>query len=423
MSKKISASVAAAIIIIAMALTFSVTWIVSMQVFNRTVSAVTRLQAQYTKLAEIDTYVRNNYYRDIDNDYLFDRVAAGYLNGLNDRYCTYYTASEYADMLAIEEGRLVGVGIELVNDADGSYRIVYVHPNSPAERVGITKNLRISAIDNVAIADFANIAAINRALMGEEGTQLNLSCIENVADEVDFTIQRIQYKKPTVQYEMLEGGYAYVRISAFTTETFTEFDYVVRRAISEGAAAFVFDVRANNGGQFRNAYNMIDMLCPLGTIAKRENRDGTMQTVRTSDENSVNLPMVVLVNERTSAAAELFAISVRDMAGGQIVGMRTVGRNTMQDLPFRLADGSAIVLTVARLWTGSDETFAEGITPDIIAEGEGVSEEMLLNIQPGADPQILRALEAARAMVRVSGNAAPPPNDNPPESGSMASSG
>jgi carboxyl-terminal processing protease len=252
--------------------------------------------------------------------------------------------------------------------------------------------------------------------MGAEGTELKLICLENISDEVAYSIQRIQYTAPTVELIMLEG-YAYIRISSFTANTYTEFDYAVRQAQNEGAKALVFDVRGNAGGLFRTAYDMIDQLCPLGTIAKRENRTGTIQVVATSDEGAVDLPMVVLVNESTSAAAELFAVSVRDIADGQVVGMRTVGRNAMLSSPNRLADGSAVVVTVATLWTGRDETFEGGVIPNVLAESDSITEELLLKPDPMIDMQIQRALEVARAMVRERGgnpNPAPAPSVSEP---------
>ena len=147
MRKKLPVSVSLAITIIAMTVTFSITWLVSMARFDATVSSVTQLQAQYQKLGEIDTYARNNFFGEIDNDTLFDQVAKGYINGLGDRYSVYYTEAEYAELLAIESGALLGVGLELYRDGNGSYHIAYVYPGSPAARAGVRQGGRLLTVD------------------------------------------------------------------------------------------------------------------------------------------------------------------------------------------------------------------------------------------------------------------------------------
>ncbi len=106
MNRRLPVSIALAITIIAMTVTFSLTWIVSMRTFDNIVRSVASLQAQYQKLTELDRYVRGNFYGAIDDDVLFDRVAMGYVAGLGDRYSVYYTAAEYAELLAIEDGTL-----------------------------------------------------------------------------------------------------------------------------------------------------------------------------------------------------------------------------------------------------------------------------------------------------------------------------
>ena len=116
MSKKISLGVAATIAIIAMAVTFSLTMVVSMKMFNTTVSSVKNKERQYNKLSEIDRFVRAGEFFTIDEDTLNDKLAAGYMRGINDRYAVYYTAKEYSEKQAIEKGTLTGIGVAVVND-------------------------------------------------------------------------------------------------------------------------------------------------------------------------------------------------------------------------------------------------------------------------------------------------------------------
>ncbi|MDL2219149.1 peptidase [Ruminococcaceae bacterium OttesenSCG-928-O06] len=404
MNKKIPVSIALAITILAMTVTFSITWLLSMSTFDNTVSAVTNLQAQYTKLAEIDRYVRNNFYGSIDDDYLFDRVAAGYMNGLPDRYCTYYSEAEYTELLAIENGELLSSGIEVLREASGAFRIVRVYPDSPAERAGVEALGVITQVNGVDARTYTTVRALHSAMRGTTGTELSLTCLYGVSDEVNYTVRyQASYANPTVEYIKV-GDYAFIRIYAFTAKTYAEFDFAVRAAQNDGVLGLLFDVRGNSGGLFRDAYEVIDLLAPLGTVAKSMNKAGVVSVLATSDEAAVDLPMVVLVNESTSAAAELFACSVRDLCGGQLVGQRTAGRGTLQNTS-RLYDGSAVTVTVATLLTGRDESFnGTGLVPDVEVSNDGVPESVVYSPAPLSDPQALRALnDVLRTMVRERG--------------------
>ena len=148
MSKKISLGVAATIAIIAMAVTFSLTMVVSMKMFNTTVSSVKNKERQYNKLSEIDRFVRSEEFFTIDEDTLNDRLAAGYMNGINDKYAVYYTAKEYSEKQAVEKGTLTGIGVAVVNDASSGYaRIIRLYDNSPAAEAGMQVGGFITAKD------------------------------------------------------------------------------------------------------------------------------------------------------------------------------------------------------------------------------------------------------------------------------------
>ena len=137
MSKKISLGVAATIAIIAMAVTFSLTMVVSMKMFNTTVSSVKNKERQYNKLSEIDRFVRAGEYFTIDEDTLNDRLAAGYMNGINDKYAVYYTAKEYSEKQSVEKGTLTGIGSYL-REKNPDVRIVAVEPfSSPLLSKGV----------------------------------------------------------------------------------------------------------------------------------------------------------------------------------------------------------------------------------------------------------------------------------------------
>lgn len=164
----------------------------------------------------------------------------------------------------------------------------------------------------------------------------------------------------------------------------------------QGAVALVFDVRGNAGGLLSAAVDCIDLLVPKGDIVWAEYKTGERTLMGESDESSVDLPMVVLVDGETASSAELFAESLRQFSGAQLVGQKTYGKGTIQAEPHRMSDGSAVAITVAKMITANGESFdGTGLAVDIeVAAGS--------NVEAGApltsNPQVSRALAAAKLL-------------------------
>ena len=142
MSKKVSLGVAATVTLIAMAVTFSMTMTVSMNMFNNTVSSVKNKERMYNKLSEVDRYVRANEYFDINDDTLNDTIASGYMLGISDRYARYYSAKAYSERVGLANGRLMGIGAAVVKDPSSGYaRIIRVYDNTPATTLSGSRRL------------------------------------------------------------------------------------------------------------------------------------------------------------------------------------------------------------------------------------------------------------------------------------------
>lgn len=130
--QKVSLGVAATVTLIAMAVTFSMTMTVSMNMFNNTVSSVKNKERMYNKLSEVDRYVRANEYFDINDDTLNDTIASGYMLGISDWYARYYSAKAYSERVGLANGRLMGIGVAVVKDPSSGYaRIIRVYDNTP----------------------------------------------------------------------------------------------------------------------------------------------------------------------------------------------------------------------------------------------------------------------------------------------------
>lgn len=401
MSKKISLGVAATIAIIAMAVTFSLTMVVSMKMFNTTVSSVKNKERQYNKLSEIDRFVRAGEYFTIDEDTLNDRLAAGYMNGINDKYAVYYTAKEYSEKQSVEKGTLTGIGVAVVNDTSSGYaRIIRLYDNSPAAEAGMQVGGFITAINDESTRNITSTARLTSKLLGEEGTTTTITYLTPDRQERQLNLVHSNYKTPSIYTrQMVADTCGYIRIDAFTSGTASEFKAAVDELLQQGANSLVFDLRDNTGENLNAALVAADYCVPSGEIAKQQDRDGNVTVLRMSDETKINVPIVCLVNGSTAGSAELFANALRKMAGATLVGTKTAGKGVVLSDAQSFSDGSAAYITVGLLLDNEDQTWnEEGLRPDIDAALSVDEQNAYYDYTLDTDPQISKAVNAATAL-------------------------
>lgn len=401
MSKKVNLAVAATVTLIAMAVTFSITMVVSMDMFNNIVSGVKNREQMYNKLAEIDRYVRNNEYAEINEDTLNDTIASGYMLGINDPYARYYSAKAYSERMGLENGRLMNVGVSVIKDSSSGYaRILRVYDGSPAAENGLEAGGFITAINGTGVRTMTDTAAINSALIGEEGTTVSISYLTPDRQEQTMDLVHANYTTTTVFAQLLDGNVAYIDIDAFSANTGLEFRSAVDSMLNQGAVAFVFDLRDNTGETLNSALIAADYCVPAGLVAQSQAKDGTVTDLRVSDDHEVILPMACLVNESTAGGAELFANALRKMSGANLVGTTTAGMGVLLSDPQSFSDGSAAVITVGLLLDNEGETWnGAGLTPDVDAALTADEQSSYYDFTVQTDPQISRAVNAVLALV------------------------
>lgn len=401
MNKKITVNLALAIAIIAMTVTFVITMLLSMNLFDRTVSNVRAKEVMYNKVAEIDKNVRANYYGEINNDSLYDYLCAGYIAGIGDKNATYYTAKQYLELQGIQNGQVIGVGVDVVLDTSGYARVIRCYDGSPAAQAGVAKNWFITKIGDSDVKRLS-LTQINSLLRGEEGTTVTLTVLNPSGEEQTIEVQRRTYDMPTITYTVPEGKTTgYIQIYQFNSNTASEVQTAIETMqASTQLQALVFDMRNTSGGELDDVMDVIDLLCPVGPIASQQNKDGTVTVLDTSDSKEVDLPMAVLVNGNTSYTGELFAVSLREFGKGKVVGTQTAGKGTIQCTPVTLSDGSAISYTVGILLDKEGNSFdGTGITPDVEIALKADEEANFYSLTVETDPQISKAFEAVTAMV------------------------
>lgn len=397
MSKKVSLGVAATVTLIAMAVTFSMTMTVSMNMFNNTVSSVKNKERMYNKLSEVDRYVRANEYFDINDDTLNDTIASGYMLGISDRYARYYSAKAYSERVGLANGRLMGIGVAVVKDPSSGYaRIIRVYDNTPATNVGLEVGGFITAIGDTSTRSMSNTAAMTSALLGEEGSIVSIKYLTPLREEQSFEITHANYTTPSIStVRLMDNGVGYLRMDSFTSGTAVEFRNAVNSLTNQGATSLIFDLRDNSGENLNAALVATDYCVPSGLIAQSQDKGGNVTDLRMSDENEITLPMVCLVNGSTASGAELFANALHKMAGATIVGSTTAGKGVLLSDPQSLSDGSAVVITVGILLDNEGKNWnGTGLTPDVDASLTNDEQSSYYDFTVDNDPQITKAINA-----------------------------
>ena len=372
MNKKISLGLALSLIAIASAVTFILTSFFSLQSFNEKVVDVNEKAKKYSSLQVLDSYVRENYLGDIDEEELSSGILKGYVEGIDDKYSRFLTAEEYQNELSSDSGELVGLGLTLTEDESGYIRIAEIYQDSPVSESDLVVGDIITYVDgnDVLVTGFDESI---EAMKGQEGTEITITVRRDGIDK-DMVFVRRSMELTSVTGEMLSGYIGYIKITSFKKNTPDQFIETLERLNSNGAKAFIFDLRDNGGGLVSALEECVDPLLPEGIVATAEYKDGHSETLVYSDESELNLPMIVLVNDKTASAGELFAASLKDFGKAQLVGIQTFGKGVMQQTT-EFEDGSAVVLTVAEYKTAHSECYdGIGLVPDYVVENEEDSE-------------------------------------------------
>lgn len=394
MNKKISLGLALSLIFLSVALAITLTMAFSLNIYNGIIKDVADRSNLYSTVSEIDDLVRENYFGELNENFLNTMMSDGFVEGVGDRYSYYMTATEYADYLDEDKGNKGGIGIIAVYDSqNNNIYVSEVSAKSPAQVQGIQKGDVITAVDSVKVTS-SNYEELIKKLDGEKLTNVQVT-FKRGETEKTVSVAR-GYSAQSVYYSVADKV-GYIKITAFYSTTADQLEDALDYMNKNSVTGIVFDVRNTNTGLIRNAVKCIDIIAPVategtGALATAVDKDGKTIETFTSDSDSRSFAMSILVNGNTSGAAELFACDLRDFGIATLVGTKTAGNGTMQKV-FELSDGSAVALTVAKVVPYKSESFnGTGIEPDYKVELTAEQNLRLPMLSLANDPQYQKAL-------------------------------
>lgn len=299
-------------------------------------------------------------------------IYKGYVDSLNEPYTVYYTQEEYDTLMESSSGRYSGIGVVVTqNVKTGVVSVVRPFIGSPGAEAGLVKDDIITKVDGQETAG-VDLNKVVSWIKGEAGTKVELEIYRESEKEYHtVSVERRQIEVPEVEYKMLDGQIGYVGILEFEQLTAEQFDKAVDDLESQGMKAMVIDLRDNPGGLLTSATEVLDRILPkdkllVYTIDKK----GAKVEDFSTDDEIIDIPMVILTNGNTASASEIVSGCLQDYQEATLVGTKTYGKGIVQYV-LPLGDGSAIKLTSAKYYTPKDRNIhGIGIEPDVTVELE-----------------------------------------------------
>lgn len=295
-------------------------------------------------------------------------AVTGMLETLDDPYARYYDESAFDDLNASLEGGFSGIGVVLEELPEG-VTVVSVLEDSPAAKAGVEEGERIISIDGESVEDLP-IDAIVERVKGEEGTDVVLGFEGGPEGRRELRMTRELIELPNVDAERMEDGTGYIRMRQFTSGVGERIRASVNDLIEDGAPGIVLDLRGNPGGLLNEAVNVASVFIEEGTVVEVKDRENPRRAYRAKGDAIEGIPLVVLVNKGSASASEIVAGAIQDAERGTLVGERTFGKGTVQNI-HRLDAGGGVKYTSAEYFTPSGDSIEDvGVKPDRVVSGD-----------------------------------------------------
>jgi len=300
------------------------------------------------------------YYQKVDAT----KLLKGQVSGLGDPYTELLTPAEAADFREQLSGEYVGIGVVITpsKKAD-AIEVVRVFAGTPAEEAGLKPGDLIDSIDGTSARNL-DLEVVSARVKGKAGTSVRLR-IDRTGALLDYTVVRRSVELPVVESRVIGNNVGYISVSSFSSGVAVKFARALHTLEDQKIAGLVIDIRDNGGGYLNECLDMLSNFIVHGTALWTREAGGQVNPISVSG-GSVSFPVVVLVNENSASASEIFSAALQENKAALIVGTTTYGKGLIQR-SWDLADGYELKVTVEEYYTPNKNTIQKkGLTPDTV---------------------------------------------------------
>ncbi len=337
-----------------------------------------------------DKYVNQNF----DDQELVYGAISGLVNSLEDPNTNFFPPSEAKKFQENVQGSFGGVGIE-IDVRDNQLQVVSPLKDTPAEKAGLRAGDKILEVDEISTVGFNTDQAVD-LIRGKVGTPVTLTIMrDSWSEPKDITITREIIEIPSLDWKMLDNGIAYIQLYNFYQNVDFNFYQAAASIYSQNPKGIILDLRDNPGGYLETSVNIAGwFLKPGELVVSEEFASGQKQQFKASGNGVFkDLPIVILVNGGSASASEILAGALRDNRKIELIGEKTFGKGTVQEI-VPLTDNSSMKITVAHWLMPSGKLIEEnGLVPDYEIK---LTED---DIKNSRDPQFDKALEIIKPKI------------------------
>lgn len=359
---------------------------------SKTKPAATSLD--YSSIDQLYSLLKTDFDGQLDSSKLLDGLKGGLVDAANDPYTAYFNPADAKTFNEELTGSFTGIGAELGTNSGNNIVIVSPLSGYPAEKAGLKPKDIIAAIDGQPTTGLSIDKAVHK-IRGTAGTSVKLTIMRGIDKPFDISITREQITIPSVK-SSVDGAIGYLKISQFTNDTTKLAQSAAADFKAKGIKAVILDLRSDPGGYLNTAVDVSSLWLDQGKTVVSERRGG--QTLSTSYALGgavfKGLPTVVLINGGSASASEITAGALRDNGAATIVGEKSFGKGSVQQVE-NLPNGGELKVTIARWFTPAGKNIdKQGITPDITITMSDA------DVTAGKDPQKDRATEILRSKIQ-----------------------
>lgn len=299
-----------------------------------------------------------------ENPELLEKALLGMTNRL-DKFSEYLSQDEYESWITDLSGQFVGIGVSIEN-RNGKVTVVNPFENSPAEKAGIVAGDVIASVDGENVLG-KSMEEIKTLIVGESGTPVTVGVIRNNNETIlEFTMLRAAVTQTTVATSLLDDGIGYLNIAQFAETTPADVKKALDTFEKDGVKKLIIDVRNNPGGEKNSVVETLGYFTPKGPVMNLEYKNPEMnETYYSEGKYFGKFEIVILANENSASAAEVFTGTMKDTKTATVIGTTTYGKGTVQTIQ-GLLTGGALKLTIATYTTANGTQVNKiGIIPDI----------------------------------------------------------
>lgn len=351
-------------------------------------TTITRGSQAVADLAGVKQILKDNFDGDIDGEKMSQGAVRGLVASLGDPYTTFLDKTQSKALSDSLKGELSGIGIEI---GLKNNRLTVISPldGSPAAKAGLRSGDVIGLIGTEDTSEMTLDTAVDK-IRGEKGTEVKLTILRGSDKPLELTIVRDTITVSSVKYEVKTGGIGYIRLRQFGDDTDTAIRAATADLAKQGVTKIVLDLRDNPGGYLNSAVTVSSEFLDSGTVVEERSRHSESKTLVANPGGALTkVKLIILVNGGSASAAEIAAGALKDNGRATLVGEKTYGKGSVQEIK-NLSDGNQLKVTVAHWYTPKGVNISkEGIAPDV--EVKNSSEDY----NAGRDPQLDKALELA----------------------------